>query len=466
MVIVTITETGTGFISSKIVREDRKNMDELNVIVTYDTVVSIGNEFKLYNENDTFIFGGYVRELKNNENKELLVYDYSSQLLDITINQTFNNKKPEEIAEQVVSDNTDLTFATTITSSTVITTVTYKDKRAWDVVNEMAEILNANFRTDKNKNFNLELSGENPATVAITTENSIIDDDWKEDGSQIVNDLIVKGTFQVFETSETFLGTGAADQEVTLNEFPIDVKVESPTGTEIPGFVTDVTTGSYSVDKENKVLTGTFAAAESTAYYTYQVPIKLRAKNEASESAYGKRTRVVEKKYINSFNEARNFADFYLGRFSDPLLSSVWKPNAQDEWESFIPTYNISVTDNIRNISGNFIIKKIEREFPGEFVVSIGEPEDDIIDWNKEVQQRVKQLEEKDDNSQILQFYDNVQNNVTLGVEITIPRYQYRNKENCFYLGDDDNGLLREAGTPYDVIMCEENSGNTWIDVT
>lgn len=449
MTTINITETGIDCISTKITKEISSNLDTCVIEVPFDFSISIGDELNVYDKDSTLLFKGLVQNIKISGVKEVVAYDYGVQLMDININEIYTDEKAEDIIEDIVTNRTDLTYVSTIVTSTPITSYLIKDKKGWDVVNELAELLNATFRVDKNKNFYLELIEEDYSTESITTENAVIDDDWDSNAEQLVNKVTIIGDKQLFEKTETFDGTGAEDT-FTLAEFPVDINIEVD-GVEQTGYVEGATTiADYKVQKGTKNIvfeSGSIPGSGTdnvVIRYTFSIDIKLVSQDKDSIDQYGgpneiPKEKKIVKPYITSFQEARRFANFYLGIYAQPLLTSTWIINDYTKFESFIPNQLINIIDSLRNVNGSFIIKKVEREYPGRLKVDVGWREDDILDWNKEVQYRIKQLEEVDDNSTILQEYGFIQNNVQIQVSTQALSYERTLPDNYMYLGDEND---------------------------
>ena len=457
MTTINLTEDTTNCVSTIITKESTSNLDVCKIKVPFDYTIDIGDELNLYNKDSTLLYKGLVQNIKIGGVKEVTVYDYGVQLMDINVNEIYSGQKAEDIIETIVN-TTDLTYVSTITTSYPITTYIIKDKIGWDAITELAELINASFRVDKNKNFYLEMIEEDESTETITTDNSVIDDDWNQDADQLINKITIIGDKQLFEKTETFNGTGVEDT-FTLSEFPIDVNV-TVSSVEQVGYVSGVTSiADYSVDKATKDIifqSGSIPAVGTdnvVIRYTFSIDIKLTSEDSTSVEQYGGTNKIAKEKkivkpYITSFQEARRYANYYLGIYAQPLLTATWIINDYTKFESFIPNQIIKVTDSIRNISGTYIIKKVEREFPGQLKVEIGWREDDILDWNKEVQYRIKQLEEVDDNSTILQEYELIENSVKIEVESEVSRELERTlPDDYMYWGDEnDNPVYKNIG--------------------
>lgn len=457
---LTFTEN-TDNVSSKIVKEDNTNTDILVLTVPESTTIGIGDTITYKDKAATTIFKGIVQNYKvGNGLKTVEVYDLGAELLQRIVNQIFTSQSPEAIISTVLSTYTSLTYVSTISSGVTIDSYVAKDKKAWDIVTEMAEILLANFYVDVSGNFQLELEGDTTSTKNITTSNAVLDGAWNYDISQQVNSVTIQGDRLLQEKVESFAGPAT---QVSLAEIPIDVYV-TVGGTEKTGYIDGSSTGDYTVDRENKNIDFDSSSSTIVVTYTFEIPIKIRRRDAASISTYGQKDKKFEKPYIKSRDEARNYASFILGRYANPLQSSKWKISSTSDYEaftSFLPNNIIPVTDSLNSISGNFIIKKVERSFPGDLFIHVGTPEDDLTFWNKEVQTRIKQLEEKDDNSSILNEDEYVEENVSVDFAVSISDCFLRTYDADTFYWQETGGTRNnwvEAGTG-DVFR--ENTGFT-----
>ncbi len=410
--------------------------------------INIGDEVKYYDYNSVLLFTGLCIKIETNVFKRITVYDYAVQSQNIIINKIYTNESPEAIIQDVIS-NTDMTYSSTISSGLTIAKYIAKDKRGWDIILDMCSVLQAEFYADKNKVFHLETIGEYTCSQNITNTTATIDNNWIEDGDNLVNSVTILGDKQIFEATEIFSGTGAQTTFTTTNKL-IDVVVEYPVGTIVQGYVDGSNTGVYQVKKEDKQIVFDTAPAVGVnnikVRYTYAVNIKLTANNASSISSYGIVQKKYEAPYIKSYQEARKYANFILSRLSEPLLSSTWIIKDYSLFESFMPNMYISVNDSIRGIVGNYLINSVERT-AGIIKVKIGQETDLIYDWQKEAQDRIKQLEEKDDNSTTLQFYESINENIEIQLTTSISMQTRTLPDNYMYFGDaNDSPVYANIG--------------------
>jgi len=447
---------GTDNLQSVINKEDSTNTDVLNLQIPFTTSISVGDIVNYYDKDSTLIFHGIVQTIKTSGIKEVEVYDYGAELLQRTVNEIFNDQSPEEIIESIINDYTTLTYVSTITSGITISTYVANKKKAWDVVTELSEVLLANFRVDQNKNFQLELEGNTKSSKSITTGtlgNAILDGTWKEDKSKLVNSATVDGDDrQIFEREPELYSGDGSTTEFSLSEIPLDIKVEHPVGTIKTGYVEGSSTGDYTIDRDNKKVIFDTAPGSGTdniqVTYTVSIPISVRRKSKGSIDIYGQHDKNYKKPYIKTRNDARDLALFIINRFSQPLKSATFIITSNTEFydfNSWLPNQVVDVTDNIFNISGSYIIREVERSNLGELKVTVGDPSDDFISWSKEAQQRIKQLEEKDDNATILSEDEFVSESITLQFDCGITTVTERTfQSDTFYLEEDTNGTRNQ----------------------
>jgi len=454
------TNDNTRVFNLELVKKETNSVDTLIFNYLPAVTVTVGDEIVLLDQSGTTIFKGLAQKIEDSSLKKVTVYDYGVQLQDITINKIYNSQSPEAIIQDVLT-NTSMTYSSTITSGVTIDKYVAKDKRAWDICIEIAELLNAKFRVDENKVFYLEFKGEDTSSEEITSTNSVLQGNWKEDGEQLVNSVIVQGDRQIFEKTESFAGPVT---QVTLVEIPIDVNV-TVGGTEKAGYVPGASTGDYWVDRENKNINFDASSSTIVVKYTFSVPIKTKRRDKASIDLYGTKETKVEKSYINTRDEARSFASFYLDKFANPLFNSVWSIKDSTKFPNFVVNQTITVTDSIRNITKDLIITKIDYRYPGGLLISVGENVDSLFNYNKEIQQRIKQLEEKDDNSTILNEDELIQENLLMQFDCDITSIIKRTFDSDTWYWSESSTVRNQWKEDGTGPIFRENSGFTDEDL-
>jgi len=385
--------------------------------------VDVGDEVYILDENDNKIFAGTIEKIEEYETKKLTIYDYGYKLNNIIVNEIYNNKTPEFIIQDLITNYTDLTYSSTSTSGITLSKYVCKDKKLNEVINELSSLLNWIWFVDKDKNFYFEPKSYQSSGVTLTIgTNARLKGKWRKDTSHIINEVIVVGDMATFNTSDSFTGDGST-KEFTLTYQPkgnVRILID---GTEQQGYVEGQGTGDYQYDKDNKKIIFDTAPSDGSnivVYYEYEVPVKVSASNEDSINEYKRRSMKIVKKYINTMSQARKLADKFLSYYSIPHNS------AKIEYiylNSDVQTgKTINVVDSINNINQEFVINKVIWKYPeGIMEISVGEREPEIFDWNAEVMDRIKQLEQSMDNTSILQYYYLVNNvlNGNFTVEVT-----------------------------------------------
>ena len=439
MAVVNLIEGSSGstyVTNSTITLVDNKAIDTLKCKVLPTLEVNINDEIKYYDENNIFIFGGYVKNISNGSMKALEVHDYGVQMIDRLINEVYRDMSPEAIIEDIINNKTDLTFNSNVTTNTTILKIVFKDLKIMDAIKQLTVLFGGNFRTDKNKNFYLETYSENLSNASLVEGRETNVSGWKINTDKQATKVIVKGAIVKTSTTEQITGTAT---EFTLTRKPNDVRV-TVGGTELAQTVDGQIDGDYTVDIQKKKVKFNSAQTDPIFEYSYDSQIKVTAGN-------GDIQKEIVKTYIESMQEARSVARAYLSTYSEGVLSATFQTTTLDLTE-FKPNYGIMVTDNVRtpNVNEMFYISKVVRKFPGTISVTVGEQEVNIFDWQKETQEKVKQLESKDDNADFIQVYEFIQDKLRVKFTLTITRAQYRSAStDNFTLNDPIRGMLNNA---------------------
>jgi hypothetical protein len=394
--------------NAKISKQDPMKANIFTCVITSGTTIALGDEIKFYDSGNVYTFGGYVQKpVENTGYISLEVADYGIQLSQITANDSLENKTPEEVIEYLINTYTDLTYVNNLTvTNTAISKLLIKDSYLIDMITNMLSLFNGAFTVDKNKNFNLYQSSD------VLNSNSIINGvdaligGWKTDNNKRAEKVVVKGATIKQRTTETVTGTGT---EFVTTYTPDDVEILGLTQT------TENITGDYVVDLINNKIIFNTSKTDPVISYAYDSVIRV-------ELGTGK-TVTLEKKYIKSKSEAIKLAREYKTRFEDGAQSSKWIKS-----DININNYNvgesISVTDTINNRTGIYTIKNISIEYPKKLTIEVGETEDDLFDWQKEAIDRIKQLEQKNENTKFITKYDYLQNKVKVSISIEITKLE------------------------------------------
>lgn len=369
----------------------------------YEGEITNGSTAEYYDRDDNLILDGKIKEAKeitkdaNSENRvyEITIYDYGYNLLDGNLNEIFRSLSPEEIIEDVVEEN-GLTFNSLLPGSSgiTITKKVYKDLDPMEAVNDMCDLIGAVWRVS-GTDFYLYRRGDSTCSEQIdgTTAGSWVlnSSGWISDSDKQAKRVIIKGATILQRTNETLSGTGT---EFYLSRTPEDVEISGLTQT------TESIDGDYVVDKEDKKITFNVSKTDPTVYYSYYSQLRI-------EIGDGEPVKVLVKSYIEDVTEARKLGRKYIEAYQDGIQSATWLN---------VDIFNIDITDfhvgdliqvyNKLNTSrdGKYEISKITRKYPQKIEIQVGEDTLSIFDWQGESKERLKQLEQKDQNDDFLQF--------------------------------------------------------------
>jgi len=416
----------------------------MTLVAPFGTVANVGDEVKFYDENGDLAFGGYIETKNITGSLTLYCEDYGSVLKHGITNKIYTDELPEDIIEDVVTD-AGLTYVSTITTTVTIPVYAANKKNSQEIVEELTDRLLANYSTDVLKNFALELEGGDVSAKSLSNQNAVKNGSWEEDITELINAVYVEGDSRsVFGTEDFFNGTGS-QTEFVLTEIPIDITVEHPVNTIKTGYVENQSTGDYTILREEKKIIFDTAPSSGTnnvkSIYTYSIPIVSRRRNKASIDLYGERNSIIRKNWILTRDDAKAYANFVITNFSTPLLNSKWIVTTQtdiNDWQNFKPNELISVTDDLTSISGDFIIRKIERKYGTNpaLKVTVGSIQRNMALWNKEVADRIRQLEVRDDNSTQINEDEQVIESLKVNLTTEIIRIATRSKGTAWILDD------------------------------
>lgn len=447
---------GTGgarkvIIRRKITRTAKDFIDKLEIDTEPNHGAIEGDEIKLYDKNNNYLSGGILKSIKDtNYFKTLVVRDYSTELIETLVNNVYRNMSPEAIIEDIIDNETSLTFNSTVSSGIIIPKIVFNQEYAKDVIMKLLEYFKGSFRTDKNKNFYLEIKQQTTSTQALVNGVDINTSGWKVNTDRQVNKVIVIGALVFSNTTDQLSGTGT---EFFLTYKPRDLRI-TVAGVEKIQTVEGQIAGDYTVDVEAKKITFNSSVTDPFAVYSYQTQIVV-------EVGDGLPQKKISRNYIETSNEAERIGEEYLAAFSDGVLVSTWKPLNQN-FEDFVPNNSLRVIDNLSlpNIDNFFVINKVVSNYPGFLEIEVGEREPDIFDWQKETQERIKELEKRDQNSDFVRKSVFIQQGLKITQNIIFDQYQQRQipADAMYY----DAGRNYDDGKYYD----KGDDAGGWQDIT
>ena len=305
-----------------------------------------------------------------------------------------------------------------------------------------------------------EPSGFTDTGTTITVGTEIIGmPKWNYDNTELVNDVTVIGATQEVETTETGqigVTSGYTTTGIDLSQVPNSVKlyadVSNPPTTLRTGGVTDVTgTFYYSVNRSEKKIIPYSGTTFTNAWYfeirySLLVPVPINMYNQLSIDAYGKFEKTITYKDIKSVADAENRALNYLDKYSTPFIYSTLKVKAAIAFDLKIGD-KITVVDSISipNVNTKLDVNRIVMNYPAAFdEVYIGDKEWRLAEWQSRIEEKIKRLEEEEENQEIVTNLISIDNSISQGIEVQ-PRYTkvttkaYNVGNNVLIWGDADH---------------------------
>ena len=389
----------TNISSSQLIKKENSS-SSVKFRVGVDFEINIESTAEYYDSEDNLLLDGKIKTAKElsydpftgSRIYEITIYDNAYNLIDGNLNEVYRDKTPEEIIELVV-EAFGLTFNNLIPSSSgiEIPKKVYLDRDPIDSINELSKTLGANWRV-LGSNFYLFRRGDTLSPITINGNEgwAINKDGWIDDTDKKTSTVIIKGAVILQRTSETVTGTGT---EFILSRTPVDVEIEGFTQT------TENINGDYEVDKQAKKITFNTTQTDPEIVYSYESQVR-------AEVGDGDPTRVLNKSYIESNIEARKLGRKYVEIYGDGIQKAVWINNDMYSMNlnNLIVGQKIKVINRLNtNRNGEYIITRVVRKYPNQNQITVGEDETSIYNWQSESKDRIKQLEEKDQNSDFSQ---------------------------------------------------------------
>lgn len=402
----------------------------------------------------TTVFSARVIDKQKEVFWKLQLMTNGYELNNLPIETVWENKSPEYIVQDIVDNYTNnLVFASTSTSGITLTKY-IADGYALDIIKDMMDILQWELVIDKNDNVYFQPKGEIDNGVTFTNGSGVTTENWKEDQNALVNHVKIIGGFESFALQETISGTGTV---FTLSK--------KPQGSmRILDGATEVSPEDYEIDAPNKTVTFDSSITDPFFDYTYNRPIIVENQNDASISTYGEVFRKINCPWLDSFDEARRYAQNVLDALSEPLKSvTVNKPYLDFDVRT---GETVTVIDDLRSETEVMVINSVTwNARDATTTYACGSPGLQMYDWQREVQERVKKLERRfantEDTIYTRLFKENILINITRGYT-----WEKASPTNTFWLNHKTLSRLRTVvnGSVYNFEPdCSDNGNNgTW----
>lgn len=394
---------------------------------THKDLFSIGDDVSIgyHDELDAFVadFNGDIVKEASHEELALTMESYAGRIWRTEyLTEVHISKTLEWIVEWLITTYTTLTYAGTASTGITLDRFVINNETVGEAIVRIMKDLDWQIRVDNDKNFYFEPKGATAASVSLVLgTNAFMESNWMENPNRLANSCTVIGDKAKFNTNETTASAAVAQTEfVVTYKITGNVRVTVDGTEKIGGQSGSTGTFDYSVDKEQKTIT--FQAAMSggeavVIYYEYELPIKIRARNEASIASYGVFPKKITDDTLKTTNDARKLAKKIVSVLGTPARSGGLLVN----WDENIDVgETVQVVDTFNSIDETFVVVNSVRKYPeGSKKIFVGTEEINIFDINKDLNDRIKKLESKQDNSDIVQRYitstENINTKVTPG---------------------------------------------------
>lgn len=431
-------------------KEGNKRVDSVpfEVSKSNSANLDIGDDVSIGYMSGSFVteFAGDIVGKSVNETGKYILESYGGRLnRSDHFSDIYNDKSPEYIMEDVINNQvSSLTYASTAASGVTINEFVVKDETPAEVADRLIKLTNWQIRTDNSKNFYFEPLGTttNSTHINIGT-NASMTGVWNYVPGSIINSLTLKGGPGTFNTSESFTATASQTTFNTSEKIAGNVKV-TVNGTEKTGGVEgSVATYDYTVSSDNKEIvfeSGLTVGDAVIIHYDYQIPIKITAKNDASIASNGTFSRKMTEKNIITMNDARKRANQILSTYSELSRSATIYVNYNSD---YAPGETVRVIDSFNSIDQQLVIRKMILKYPdGTKTVDVGTPQLDLYAWQKGIDDRLRILEQQQDNSDKIQQYRMLKESINVTERVGRVKVRTDTLGNSTILDSGSNGQI------------------------
>jgi hypothetical protein len=358
------------------------------------TPVSTAHGEKVYdnrNPRTVMKFGGRVTKVsKETVRQKVKIHSFGKELAEVEIRgDEFNDKTPEFIIENLVTNNTTLTFVRKGNLSGITLRKYIAVGKLIDIFRDFTALTGHMFYTNGNKEFILEPENHTETNFIFThgTNCNVLKSAY--DDTEIVNDLIVLGENIRYRTIENFSGNGSLTT-FTLEQGSVSTKV-TVGGTE------KTPEEDYEVDSIGKTITFTTAPASGTnnieVDYEFEKPLYIRGTKQSSIDTHGVHAKKLIMPWIKTRNDGVRFVQQYLSRYKDIRLNV--KVSVPTLFNSIAENDIVHLTNTIKNIDTDFVVKGIVWMYP-EYItqLNLGEYSFDFLEIDQQLTQKIHDLED------------------------------------------------------------------------
>ena len=348
---------------------------------------------KMYNNRNprtVMKFGGLVTKVsKETIRQKVTCFSYGKELGELEIRgDEFNDVSPESIIESLITNNTTLTFKRKGNLSGMILKKYVAVGKLIDILRDFTSLTGHIFYTNGNKEFILEPVKHTNIGFTFTHGTNCKVFKTAYDDTEIVNDLIVLGENLRYHTVEQFTGNGS-NKIFELQDMATSTRVVSA-GVEL------IPETNYEVDSSGKTVTFVVAPASSAVIYIdyeFERPLYIRGTKAESIAENGVHAKKLIMPWIRTRFDGVRFVQSYLNRYKDIRLNV--KINVPTLFGSIAENDIIHLTNTIKNIDGDFVVKGIVWSYPSYITeLNVGEYSFDFLEIDQQITQKIHDLED------------------------------------------------------------------------
>jgi len=351
--------------------------------------------YNVRNPRTVMKFGGRVTKIKKETIiKKVKCFSFGKELGEVEIRgDSFDNKTPEFIIEDLITNNTTLTFIRKGNLSGISLRKYIAVGKLIDILRDFTALTGHIFYTNGNKEFVLEPEKHTDIGFTFTHGENCKIFDTRFDDTELVNDLIVLGENIRYHTIETFTGNGS-NKEFNLEQKPVSTRVTANIGSGVTEMEPEQ---DYDVDSLNNKIVFTDTAPTNTSTvtvdYEFEKPLYIRGTRQSSIDEHGVHAKKLIMPWIRSRNDGVRFVQQYLSRYKDIRMNvNIEIPTL---FNSISENDLIHVTNTIKNIDGTFVIKGITWDYPKSITtLDVGEFNFDFLEIDQQLTQKIHDLED------------------------------------------------------------------------
>lgn len=394
---------------------------ELVLSRTQDSIFDIGDDVSIgfHNESDVFVaeFNGDITKKESHQELFLTMESYDGRIFRTDyITEVHENKTIEFIVDFLITNYTTLTYASTTTTGITLKRFVLNDETVGEAITRILKDLDWQTRVDDSKNFYFEPRGDVVSSIVLNVgTNAFMESNWKKNPNRLTNSCTVIGDKAKFNTNETFNPIASQTDFTLTYKITGNVRITVDGTEKVGGEEGIIGTFDYSMNREQKKIifesemTGT---EEVIIFYEYELPIKITARNESSIALYGVFPIKIVDNTLKTTSDARKLAKKVVSLFGNPTRSGELRV----KWAEDIDVgETVPIIDTFNSIDQSFVVMNLTKTYPeGSQKIFVGIEEVNLLDMDKSLNDRIKKLETKQDNTDIVQKYISFNENVNV----------------------------------------------------